>query len=156
MDHSKVFGLSKWKDLLRWEDIRRSRFGREDARLKEEHDHLECEHRVPQVLGGQLATPTPNPDSFSPVFFYPLPWGAAPFTQTEISKVFGLRFVPSPGLLLPIPGWSTQVRLPSGAKEGEEIWEPGRRFLLGYHRGGRRLFSSTHTLGSLCLKINVD
>lgn len=57
MDHSKVFGLSKWKDLLRWEDIRRSRFGREDPRLKEEHDRLECEHMCPRCWEVSLPLP---------------------------------------------------------------------------------------------------
>ena len=44
----------------------------------------------------------------------------------------------------------------SWSREGEEIREPGRRFLLGYSGGRRRLFSSPHALGSLCQKINVD
>lgn len=136
MDHSKVFGLSKWKDLLRWEDISRSTFGRENPRLKKKYDSLECEHMVPQALGGQLATPTPNPDSSSPLFSYPLPWGAAPFTQTEISKVFGLSFVPSPGLpashfMVECPGtvafWSKGKRRNQGTQEKIPAWVPWRR-----------------------------
>lgn len=112
---------------------------------------------VPQVLGGQLATPTPNPDSSS------LPSSPARFPgelllslELKFPRCFGSALSLAQDFLLRISWWSAQVRLPSGAKEEEEISEPGRGFLLGHSGGGRRLFSSPHTLGTLCLKINVD